>query len=449
MEATLNPLLSTSKQVQSGLSAATSDLFSIDSGNLMKNQSTEDSFSDLLQEKIDKKRSAKREERNNLPLGGKEESIQPERNRKSELNKEDSVVKQAENSREGETEKQRSAEQAGHSKEQSEQTASDAEPNAADGAEDGSDVTAEGLVSDQILVAEDGEASETDNPEAMLNALQQPVSGNQQETVAVVSPQAAANQQHNVTEEAVELDEALMEEEMVKRASAEQGRGRSPNLPPELQKGDQQIHLNEEMNLKSAMNALKEQHAAGAMASGQGTGGEQTSQNGGNQSMNSLFSAADPVNSAERPVQLKGMTVTPQSRQWSSELGERILFMAGKKIQSAEIRLNPPNLGLMEVKLAISGEQAQLVFQSGNANVRDVLESAVPRIREMLEQNGITLTDVTVSDGKQQQESAESGEGEQRRGDGSLGGLGEGVDEEVVPISSMAVDRIGLVDYYI
>lgn len=431
MEATLNPLLATTKPNQAGLSAATSDLFSIDSGNLLKNQHAEESFSDLLQEKIDKKRSAERNERNNLPLSGKDESAQPEKRAESGIATGDSSAREAESHRERETEKQESDKQAdSENGEQPEKAESAADSN--------KDEAAEALAPDEMLLEDEG------NAEAILNTVQQSVSDNQQ----LISPQVAAAQQ-KVAEEPVELDEALMEEEMLKRASAEQGRGRNPNLPPELQKGEQQINLGEEMNLKSAMNALKEQHAAGAMAGELGAGGEQSPQNGGNQTLNSPFSAVDPLNNSERPVQLRGMTVTPQSRQWSSELGERILFMAGKKIQSAEIRLNPPNLGLMEVKLAISGEQAQLVFQSGNANVRDVLESAVPRIREMLEQSGITLTDVTVSDGKQQQESAESGEGDQRGKGGSLSGLGEGVEEDVVPISSMAVDRIGLVDYYI
>jgi flagellar hook-length control protein FliK len=69
----------------------------------------------------------------------------------------------------------------------------------------------------------------------------------------------------------------------------------------------------------------------------------------------------------------------------------------------------------------------------------------------MLEQSGITLTDVNISDRqKPGAEQSADGDKDKNRNGSSMNGTGQGFDEdEVVPISTMAVDRIGLVDYYI
>ncbi len=461
MEATINPLLATTKQSQSGRSAHAADLFSIDSGNIKVNGPESDSFSNLLQEKIEKKRAAEAKERNKLPSDGKDEQASAAREAASRADAAEQSAKQREAEERQSNDQQELAEKKESADRASRQSDAEERPKEAEQASDQGEQTPDNEEQQTSELDETALESALSPEEESIEALpaegelddegllsmQQPVTPAQEEMAEMMAPQVAAAQQQAAAEEP-ELDEVLMEEEMLKRSTMEQGRGREQNLPPELKDGEQQIHLGEEVDLKTLMSALKEQHHGDPAGDGQHHQGSNPGQGSGAQSASSLFSAADPLNAAERPTQLKGMTVTPQSRQWSSELGERILFMAGKKIQSAEIRLNPPNLGLLEVKLAISGDQAQLVFQSGNANVRDVLESAVPRIREMLEQQGINLTDVNVSDGKQQ-ESSQSEEGEKRNGGGGMAGMGEGIEEEVVPISTMAVDRIGLVDYYI
>ncbi len=164
--------------------------------------------------------------------------------------------------------------------------------------------------------------------------------------------------------------------------------------------------------------------------------------------MSSPLPLSETVAAPERATLIKGMTVPPQSRQWASELGERMMLMVGKKIHSAEIRLNPPNLGVLEVKLSVNGDQVQLLFQSGSASVRDAVESSIPRLREMLEQSGATVVEVNV--GKRGQRGAAHPEHE---GGGmpfeSWAGMEEDMGGEPVAVSSLAVDRMGLVDYYV
>lgn len=125
----------------------------------------------------------------------------------------------------------------------------------------------------------------------------------------------------------------------------------------------------------------------------------------------SLPQAAFPVDSllnvAMNPAG-PAISSTVQSQAWSQGLTEQVAWMMRGNIQSAEIRLNPANLGPLEVKLSIEDDVARLSFVSSHAPVREALDAAMPRLREMLEQQGISLADVDVSQhSEQEQQSAD------------------------------------------
>ena len=86
---------------------------------------------------------------------------------------------------------------------------------------------------------------------------------------------------------------------------------------------------------------------------------------------------------------------------WNDGLSSHVVWMAKSDVQSAEIRLNPPDLGPVEVKLVLTGDQgaqasASVQFSAAHAATREAIESALPRLREMLLDNGIALGNATV-----------------------------------------------------
>lgn len=83
---------------------------------------------------------------------------------------------------------------------------------------------------------------------------------------------------------------------------------------------------------------------------------------------------------------------------WDSELGNRILWMTRQDVQSAQLRLNPPNLGPLDVRVSVQHEGASVAFVSQHVQVREAIEAALPRLREMLADQGYDLVDVDVSD---------------------------------------------------
>lgn len=89
---------------------------------------------------------------------------------------------------------------------------------------------------------------------------------------------------------------------------------------------------------------------------------------------------------------------------WRNELGERMVWMANTQRQQADLVLNPPQLGRIEVSLSISGDQANAVFGSPNATVREMIENSLPRLREILAGAGIDLGEAQINGGAAQQQ---------------------------------------------
>ena len=91
---------------------------------------------------------------------------------------------------------------------------------------------------------------------------------------------------------------------------------------------------------------------------------------------------------------------TPVGRgKWGDEFAQKITWLtSSRQDQTAELHLNPPQLGPLDVVLKVSGDQATALFTSPHAAVREAIEQALPRLRDMLADNGIALGNATVSD---------------------------------------------------
>lgn len=83
---------------------------------------------------------------------------------------------------------------------------------------------------------------------------------------------------------------------------------------------------------------------------------------------------------------------------WGDEFSQKITWMSTQRNQSAELHLNPPQLGPLDVVLKMNGDQATAMFTSPHAAVREAIEQALPKLREMLADSGIMLGNAMVSD---------------------------------------------------
>lgn len=81
---------------------------------------------------------------------------------------------------------------------------------------------------------------------------------------------------------------------------------------------------------------------------------------------------------------------------WADELGSRVTMMVDRNQQSASLRLSPEHLGPLEVRISVTDDKASVWFGAAHADTRAAIEDALPRLREMLASQGLSLSDAGV-----------------------------------------------------
>ncbi|MGB0206058.1 MAG: flagellar hook-length control protein FliK [Neptuniibacter sp.] len=130
---------------------------------------------------------------------------------------------------------------------------------------------------------------------------------------------------------------------------------------------------------------------------------------------------------------------------WSNALAERAVMVAAQSTNVAQIQLDPPELGSLNIRVQINQDQVSLNFTSPHAHVRDAVEQSLPRLREMFAEQGLALTDSSVSDQQKGDSAKEEMAGDGRGSNGGyLGQAAEGDAQE----AGAAASSVSLIDYY-
>ena len=133
---------------------------------------------------------------------------------------------------------------------------------------------------------------------------------------------------------------------------------------------------------------------------------------------------------------------------WADDFAQQVTWMAtGKQEQTASLHLNPPDLGPMQVVVKVSDSQATILFTSPHGAVREAIENAMPKLREMMADNGITLGNTSVSDQAPRERNDANENGATPRGTWSSN---DGVDSNVrtSSVQSSNVRHKGMVDTF-
>jgi flagellar hook-length control protein FliK len=132
------------------------------------------------------------------------------------------------------------------------------------------------------------------------------------------------------------------------------------------------------------------------------------------------------------------------ARGWDAEVGQKIVLLANRQESRAELTLTPPQLGRVEVTISVSGDQTSAAFVSASPAAREALEQALPRLREILAEAGITLGQASVNAESPRQD-RESTPGGERAGEGN----GRSDERAVAPAQMHWLRRSeGLVDTF-
>ena len=160
----------------------------------------------------------------------------------------------------------------------------------------------------------------------------------------------------------------------------------------------------------------------------------------------------DPAQQSRDKSQLLSAVHLSNAQQAAPELAERMTLMIGQKWHEAEIQLEPQGLGKMSIQLSIDQDQkasVQFVVQQGNA--RELLEQALPKLRDMLASQGVQLGQTSVQQQAAGQQQAQDQQAQQARDEGgSWRNRGQNSQGEVVDVQNLAIHSTGAagIDFY-
>ncbi|MFP5505646.1 MAG: flagellar hook-length control protein FliK [Gammaproteobacteria bacterium] len=202
----------------------------------------------------------------------------------------------------------------------------------------------------------------------------------------------------------------------------------------------------------AAQPAVAAESAVQLAAARQPDVGGVTTESGFDQILHPALRAAAPLH--EAAARLGAEAAQPRlappvgSNAWGQALGDKIVWMTSAAQQSATLTLNPPNLGPLQVVLNISNDQAVANFFAAQPEVRQALESAFPRLKEMLNEAGIQLEQATVSADASPQQQQETASGRQgQRTPGRMDEAATRAGEAPVPLPAQRTGR-GLIDTF-
>jgi len=188
---------------------------------------------------------------------------------------------------------------------------------------------------------------------------------------------------------------------------------------------------------------------ASALAVG-GAAGEAAARISGGNELAFNLPAPQPI-AAATGASLPSSIGTPVSHPaWPSQLGQQLvqLIQRGGE-QHVQMKLHPAELGPLSISLKMTEHGAQAQFLSAHAQVRQVIEQAIPQLREALAEQGISLSDTSVGEqgfSNQQEAFAQHSTGSSAGGESGVTSV-EGETGTPVPVgSSIALD--GRVDLY-
>ncbi|MBN4073895.1 MAG: hypothetical protein COC05_01295 [Gammaproteobacteria bacterium] len=153
---------------------------------------------------------------------------------------------------------------------------------------------------------------------------------------------------------------------------------------------------------------------------------------------------------ASNPTQTQ-VAAPLNSSQWSEELGQRVRWLIGQNINAAQVRLNPAELGPVDVRINVTGDQVSVAFTSQFGVVREAIEAALPKLREMLENQGLNLADADINHGDNAERKGEDRAGTASNGELTRNGISEDAALQVNDVGNPVVEfsSSGFVDQFV
>ena len=102
-------------------------------------------------------------------------------------------------------------------------------------------------------------------------------------------------------------------------------------------------------------------------------------------------------------------------------VAEQVSYWVGRGAQNAELEVEGLGEGPVKVSIELQGQEARVEFRADQAQTRQVLQDAMPHLRELLEREGLVLSGMSVGTSGSERGAGQSGQGRQDGRQGQAG----------------------------
>jgi flagellar hook-length control protein FliK len=120
--------------------------------------------------------------------------------------------------------------------------------------------------------------------------------------------------------------------------------------------------------------------------------------------------AGMPADTPE-PVSLSLNAPMQQASRWATEFGDRLAWVANNRFTAATLQINPPQLGPIEVRILMSGDQAAVSFAAVQPQTREAIQQALPVLASSFASQGLSLGQTSVGREHLPQQGGQGGSG--------------------------------------
>lgn len=128
----------------------------------------------------------------------------------------------------------------------------------------------------------------------------------------------------------------------------------------------------------------------------------------------------------------------------ATQLKDRLMYQLNNKIQSAEVKITPEDLGTVQIKVNLQQEQLSVQFVVQQSNAKELLEQQMPKLRDLLQQQGFQLTEGQV---EQRQANDRRSGSEEKSGHRGYAANTNG-EVELAHVATVKKQSDRMVDYY-
>lgn len=128
----------------------------------------------------------------------------------------------------------------------------------------------------------------------------------------------------------------------------------------------------------------------------------------------------------------------------ATQLKDRLMYQLNNKIQSAEVKITPEDLGTVQIKVNLQQEQLSVQFVVQQSNAKELLEQQMPKLKDLLQQQGLQLTEGQV---EQRQANDRRSGSEEKSGHRGYAANTNG-EVELAHVATVKKQSDRMVDYY-